>query len=69
MQAVRQTWDLGRRAAHSRVDYVRQRLAHGLDARSDRYHELLAVISGQQPRPSRAPDLEWLIAAIGSQPS
>ena len=57
----------GRDAA--RRAYVRQRLADGLEARSDRYHQLLAVINGQQPRPSRAPDLEWLIAAIDSQPS
>ena len=49
--------------------YVRQRLAAGIDSRSDRYHELLAVINGQQPRPSRAPDLQWLLAAIDSHPA
>jgi hypothetical protein len=47
-------------------DYIRQRLEAGLDSQSDRYHQLLAVINGQPPRPSRAVDLEWLIAAIES---
>jgi hypothetical protein len=36
---------------------------------ADRYRELLAVINGQQVRPSRAPDLQWLLAAIGSYPA
>lgn len=52
----------------SRRAYVRQRLADGIDSQSDRYHELLALISGQQARPSRAPDLQWLLAALDSHP-
>ncbi len=53
----------------ARRAYVRQRLAAGIGSRSDRYHELLAVINGQQPRPSRTPDLTWLLAAIDSHPA
>jgi hypothetical protein len=44
-------------------------LAAGVDTRSDRYHELLAVINGQQARPSRTPELQWLLAAIDSHPA
>jgi DNA-binding transcriptional MerR regulator len=51
------------------VPYVRERLRAGVDSQSDRYHKLLAVINGEQARPSRAGDLEWLIAAIDSHPS
>ena len=53
----------------ARRAYVRQRLEAGVDSHSDRYHQLLAVINGQQSRPSHAPDLEWLIAAIDSHPA
>jgi DNA-binding transcriptional MerR regulator len=53
----------------SRRGYIRQRLEAGLDSQSDRYHQLLAVINGQQAGPSRAADLEWLIAAIDSYPA
>jgi hypothetical protein len=53
----------------ARRGYIRQRLEAGLDSQSDRYHQLLAVISGQQARPSRAADLEWLVAAIDSYPA
>jgi DNA-binding transcriptional MerR regulator len=53
----------------ARRAYVRERLEAGLGSQSDRYHELLAVINGQQARPSRAADLEWLIAAIDSEPA
>jgi DNA-binding transcriptional MerR regulator len=52
----------------ARRAYVRERLVAGVGSQSDRYHELLAVINGQQARPSRAADLEWLLAAIGTQP-
>jgi hypothetical protein len=47
---------------------IKARLRAGVDSQSDRYHELLAVINGDQPRPSRAADLEWLIAVIDSHP-
>jgi hypothetical protein len=40
-----------------------------VDSQPDRYHELLGVIDGRQARPSRTPDLQWLIAAIGSHPA
>lgn len=53
----------------ARRAYIRERLAAGVDSQSDRYHQLLAVINGQPPRPARAPDLEWLIAAIDSHRS
>ena len=53
----------------ARRAYVRERLEAGLDSQSDRYHELLAVINGQPARPSRAADLEWLLAAIDTHPS
>ena len=56
-------------AAAARRAYVRERLAAGIDSQSDRYHELLAVINGQQARPSRVPDLQWLLAAIDSHPA
>lgn len=52
----------------TRRAYVRERLAAGVDTQSDRYHELLAVINGEQAPPSRAPDLRWLLAAIDSHP-
>lgn len=52
----------------ARRAYIRERLAAGVDSQSDRYHQLLAVINAQLPRPARAPDLEWLIAAIDSHP-
>jgi DNA-binding transcriptional MerR regulator len=53
----------------ARRAYVRARLEAGLGSRSDRYHQLLAVINGQQSRPSHAADLEWLLAAIDSDPA
>jgi DNA-binding transcriptional MerR regulator len=53
----------------ARRGYVRKRLEAGAVSQSDRYHQLLAVINGQQSRPSRVPDLEWLIAAIDSHPA
>ena len=52
----------------ARRAYVRKRLGVGVDSHSDRYHQLIAVINGQQPRPSHTPDLEWLIAALDSHP-
>jgi hypothetical protein len=54
--------DATRRAA------VRERLAAGLDSQSERYHRLLAVINGEQPRPSHGSDLEWLMTAIDNHP-
>jgi DNA-binding transcriptional MerR regulator len=51
----------------TRRAYVRERLAAGVDTQSDRYHDLLAVINGQQARPSRTPDLQWLLAAIDAR--
>lgn len=56
-------------AGADRRAYVHTRLAAGIDSQSDRYHELLGVINGQQACPSRAPDLRWLIAAIDSHPA
>lgn len=53
----------------ARRAYVRQRLAAGIGSQSDRYHELLDVINGQQARPSHVPDLRWLLAAIDSHPA
>jgi DNA-binding transcriptional MerR regulator len=53
----------------ARRAYVRERLEAGLDSQSDRYHGLLAVINGQPPRPSRTPDLQWLVAALDSHPA
>jgi DNA-binding transcriptional MerR regulator len=52
----------------ARRAYVRERLQAGVDSQSDRYHELLGVINGQQARPSHAANLEWLLAAIDSEP-
>lgn len=48
----------------ARRAYIRQRLADGLDTPSERYHQLVAIISGRQPRPSRTADLEWLQGAL-----
>lgn len=56
-------------ASTARRAYIRQRLEAGVDSQSDRYHQLLAVVNGQQPRPSRAADLEWLLAAMDSHPA
>jgi DNA-binding transcriptional MerR regulator len=56
-------------AEAARRGYIRQRAAAGVDSQSDRYHQLLAVINGQQARPSRTADLEWLVAAIDSYPA
>jgi DNA-binding transcriptional MerR regulator len=53
----------------ARRHYVRERLEAGVDSQSDRYHELLGVINGQQARPSHAADLQWLIAAMDSHPA
>lgn len=53
----------------ARRAYIRQRVQAGADSQSDRYHQLLAVINGQQARPSRTPDLQWLITAIDSHPA
>jgi hypothetical protein len=55
--------DAGRRA------YIRERVAAGAASQSDRYHELLAVLNGERARPSRVADLEWLLAALDSQPT
>jgi hypothetical protein len=52
----------------ARRAYVRDRLEAGVDSQSDRYHAPLAVINGQQARPSHAADLKWLMAAIDSHP-
>jgi hypothetical protein len=49
--------------------YIRQRLKASAGRQSDRYHQLLAVINGQQARPSCALDLQWLITAIDSHPA
>jgi DNA-binding transcriptional MerR regulator len=53
----------------ARRAYVRERVKAGLDSQSDRYHQLLAVINGRPSRPSHAPDLEWLLAAIDNPPA
>ncbi|WP_433455470.1 MerR family transcriptional regulator [Streptomyces sp. CA-142005] len=50
----------------ARLAYVRERLRAGLDSQSERYHRLLAVINGEQPRPTHAGNLEWLLTAIDS---
>ncbi|HEX6452019.1 MAG TPA: hypothetical protein VF060_21475 [Trebonia sp.] len=55
--------DAGRRA------YIWKRVAAGAASQSDRYHELLAVLNGERARPSRAADLEWLLAALDGQPT
>lgn len=52
--------DEDRRAA------IRGRVETGVASQSDRYHELLAVLNGERARPSRAADLEWLLAALDS---
>jgi DNA-binding transcriptional MerR regulator len=53
----------------ARRAYILGRLQASGGSQSHRYHQLLAVINGQQSRPSHAPDLEWLIAAIESHPA
>ncbi|WP_323377514.1 hypothetical protein [Streptomyces sp. RB17] len=53
----------------TRLAYVRERLRAGLDSQSERYHRLLALINGEQPRPTHAGNLEWLLAAIDSHPT
>jgi len=58
-----------RRADAAQRAYVRERLEAGAGSQSDRCHQLLAVINRQQSRPSRTPDLEWLLAAIDSHPA
>jgi DNA-binding transcriptional MerR regulator len=42
------------------------RLATGTDPRAERYWQLLAVINGWSPVPTRVPAWEWLIAALRS---
>lgn len=54
-------------ADEARRAYVLERLEAGIDSQSERYHQLLAVINGEQPRPSHVPDFEWLIAALRAQ--
>jgi hypothetical protein len=53
----------------ARRAYIRERVAAGAASQSDRYHELLAVLGGQQAHPSRIADLEWLLTAIDSHPA
>jgi DNA-binding transcriptional MerR regulator len=48
---------------------VRRRLESGLTSQSDRYHHLLAVINGEEPRPSATANLRWLLAALDSHPA
>jgi len=40
------------------------KLESGTDARAERYWQLLAIINGWPPIPSRVPAMEWLIAAL-----
>jgi DNA-binding transcriptional MerR regulator len=40
------------------------RIAVGTDARAERYWQLLAIINGWPPVPTRVPQWEWLIAAL-----
>lgn len=48
---------------------IRERVKAGAASQVDRYHGLLAVLNGQPSRPSRAADLEWLLAALDSSDS
>ncbi|GLY68570.1 MerR family transcriptional regulator [Amycolatopsis taiwanensis] len=41
-----------------------ERLAEGLDARAERYWQLLAVMNGWPPVPTNHPIAAWLIAAV-----
>ncbi|GAB1818857.1 helix-turn-helix domain-containing protein [Herbidospora sp. RD11066] len=43
---------------------VLERLEAGLDAQAERYWQLLARIRGEQPRPTTAPDYQWLARAL-----
>ena len=52
----------------ARRSYVRQRLEAGRDSQADRYHELLAVINGERSYPSRAAEIDWLLAALDNYP-
>jgi len=40
------------------------RIAVGTDARAERYWQLLAIINGWPPIPTRVPQWEWFIAAL-----
>jgi hypothetical protein len=43
---------------------VLESLEAGLDAGAERYRELLRVVRGHQPQPSRAEDYTWLAQAL-----
>ncbi|MEV6108801.1 MerR family transcriptional regulator [Streptomyces sp. NPDC051940] len=50
---------------------VLRRLEAGRDAEMERFQQLIAVINGHEPGPSRTPDHDWLIEALraeGAQP-
>jgi hypothetical protein len=52
----------------ARRSYVRHRLEAGRDSQADRYHELLAIINGERSYPSRAAEIDWLLAALDNYP-
>lgn len=43
---------------------VADRIASGMDARAERYWQLLAIMNGWPQFPTRTPAVEWLVAAL-----
>jgi DNA-binding transcriptional MerR regulator len=43
---------------------IADRIASGTDRRAERYWQLLAVINGWPPVPTRVPAAEWIVAAL-----
>lgn len=43
---------------------VADRIAWGIDTRAERYWQLLAIMNGWTPFPTRTPAVEWLVAAL-----
>jgi hypothetical protein len=55
---------LGANASAPRRTEVLERVEAGLDAQSERYWQLLALIHGEQPRPTTTPDYQWLAQSL-----
>ncbi|MEV6864673.1 hypothetical protein AB0M44_27165 [Streptosporangium subroseum] len=55
---------LGTNAGAPRRTEVLERVEAGLDAQAERYWQLLALIRGEQPRPTTTPDYRWLAQAL-----
>ncbi|AWS45129.1 MerR family transcriptional regulator [Streptosporangium sp. 'caverna'] len=55
---------LGTNAGAPRRAEVLERVEAGLDAQAERYWQLMALIRGEQPRPTTTPDYQWLARSL-----